>query len=93
MLDDEEGEPVGVQPADVAFDRLDQDRVDARLSARRAARGDGRAHQRRRELEQLALAERELGGQRVRVRREVEVGEEFLAERALRAWRRAGGRR
>ena len=68
MLDDEEGEPVGVQTADVALDRLDQHRVDAggRLVEQHQAWAP---HQRRGELEQLALAERELGRERVRVRR------------------------
>ena len=82
VLDDEEGEALGVQPADVALDRLHQHRIDTR---RRLVQQDDRgpAHQRRCELEQLALPERELRGRYVRVPGEVEVCEELFAPSAL----------
>ena len=80
VLDDQERQTAGVQLADVALDRLDHHRVDA--GGRLVEQHESRlAHQQRRELEQLALAERQRAGAVVRDARQPE----FLEQRVARA--------
>ncbi len=77
VLDDQERQPLRVEPADVALDVLDQDRVDAR--GRLVEQDELRpAHQRRRELEQLPLAVRELSAAQVGMREQPELVEQLV---------------